>query len=580
MTHPVGRTAGVVGTLLARSWKLPPRRNRVTIDAKIPVPMKDGAPLLADHYIPEGSADAPTVLVRCPYGRGMPFSMTMAQLVAERGYHVLFQSCRGTFGSGGRFEPMRAEISDGQDTVSWLREQSWFNGRLGTYGGSYLGFVQWALAMDPPPELVAAVVQVGPHDMSRAAYHHGVFELYNFLSWSEMMAHQEDARGLRGMVRTLTAERRLRPALDGMPLTVAARTHLGASAPWYESWIEHPDPADPFWEPLQCGAALERIGVPVLLVSGWHDLFLEQTLAQYTALTGRDVPTRLLVGPWTHLDVARAGEVVAESLRWLDACFEGSDGAVQGGATRNGAGQGSSVRVYVGGAQEWRDLAEWPPTGSAAQRWYLAGDMSLRTDPAPDSGSASFRYDPADPTPTVGGAVMSFSAAGTKDNRSVEERPDVLVYTSAPLGAPVEIIGEVTCSLVVTRDNPYADLFVRLCDVDPRGVSRNVCDGIVRLTEPAVGQTSTAVGQTSTAVGQTCTVSLLGVAHRFNPDHRIRLQVAGGAHPQFARNPGNGAVDAAPRDLVPTTYRIDPASTLLLPVSAVPVGGRPVSGRS
>jgi uncharacterized protein len=543
--HPVGRTADTVSKLLTRSWKLPPRRNRVTIEAKLPVPMKDGTDLLADHYIPVTGREAPTVLVRCPYGRGFPFSLTMAQMIAERGYHVLFQSCRGTFGSGGAFEPMRNEIADGQDTVSWLREQNWFNGHLATFGISYLGFVQWALAVDPPPELEAAVVQVGPHDFSRSAYHNGVFDIYNFLEWSDMMAHQEDTRGVRGFLHTATADRRLRPVLDGMPVITSARTYLGPGAPWFESWLEHPDGGDEFWSPLQCGAALDRIGVPTLLVGGWHDLFIEQTLEQYAALTGREVPARLLVGPWAHLDVARAGLVAAESLRWLDRHLGGHGAPAAKG----------SVRVFVGGAGQWRDLAAWPPPGTRAQCWHLAADMTLTTPDAPEGppGEASFRYDPADPTPSVGGAVMS-PRAGTRDNRPVEQRPDVLVYTSAELAEPLEVIGEVTADLLVSRDNPHADLFVRLCDVDPRGVSRNVCDGIVRLTG-------------ATALDATVTVSLIGAAHRFGPGHRIRLQVAGGAHPRFLRNPGTGDVDAPPLRLTATSYRIGSASVLRLPVT-------------
>jgi putative CocE/NonD family hydrolase len=543
--HPVGRTADAVSKLLTRTWKLPPRRTRVTIDAKIAVPMKDGTQLLADHYIPVTGREAPTVLVRCPYGRSFPFSLLMAQLVAERGYHVLLQSCRGTYGSGGDFEPMRNEITDGQDTVSWLREQSWFNGRLATYGASYLGFVQWALAMDPPPELEAMVVQVGPHDFSRSAYHNGAFDLFNFLSWSEMMAQQERNNGVRGFLHNATAERRLRPVLDGMPIMTSARTYLGAGAPWFESWLEHPDISDEFWSPLRCGPALDRISVPTLLVGGWQDLFIEQTLDQYAALTAREVPARLLVGPWAHLDATRAGVVFAESLDWLDRHI--------GGQERGEPAKESSVRVFVGGSGQWRDLPAWPPPGSRQQSWYLAGDMTLTTSDA-GPGEAGFRYDPAGPTPSVGGAIMS-PRAGVRDNRPVEGRPDVLVYTSAALTEPVEIIGEVTAAIELTRDNPHCDLFLRLCDVDPRGVSRNVCDGIVRLTD-------------ATALSATVAVSLVGAAHRFEPGHRLRLQVAGGAHPRFLRNPGTGGVDAPPKDLVATSYRVGPGSVLLLPLSS------------
>jgi uncharacterized protein len=221
------------------------------------------------------------------------------------------------------------------------------------------------------------------------------------------------------------------------------------------------------------------------------------------------------------------------------------------------------VRIWVGGegAGEWRQAGTWPPPGAAPQRWYLGANGSLgRAAPGSQLGPAArFGYDPADPTPSPGGATLSVHA-GSRDNRAVERRPDVLVFSSGPLAEPAEVIGEVAAELSVTRDNPYADLFARLCDVDPRGRSRNVCDGIVRLTaaDPLTG---------------TVRVSLLGAAHRFGRGHRIRLQVAGGAYPRFARNPGNGQVDAPAGRLLPTRYEIglDAAhpSALLLPVAPV-----------
>ena len=569
-----GRGATAVSRLLSRAWSLPPQRNRVAIDRDLKVPMSDGTMLLAHHYIPVPVAAAPTILVRCPYGRAFPFSMGSAQIFAERGYHVLLQSCRGTFGSGGEFEPMRNEIADGRDTVAWLREQDWCTGRLGTFGASYLGFVQWALAMDPPPELAAAVVQVGGHDFSRIAYRSGVFDLYNFLCWADLIAHQEDTGPLRGAVREATAPRRLRPALATLPARAGARNLLGAGSPWFESWLEHPEPTDEFWAPLQCGAALERTAVPTLVIGGWHDLFLEQTLEQYRTLAARGVPTRLLVGPWAHIDAAVSGTALSESLAWLDRYL--------GPGARRAAGAHArperSVRIWVGGEPEtrkasklprpagrvgqWREIAGWPPPGAGEQRWYLGPDGTLGPrEPAAgaEATPARFRYDPADPTPTVGGAIMA-PDAGARDNRPVEQRPDVLVFSSEPLDQPVEIIGEVAAELSVTRDNPHADLFVRLCDVSPRGRSVNVCDGIVRLTarDPLAGPV---------------TVSLVGAAHRFGRGHRLRLQVSGGAFPRFARNPGNGEVDPPPADLVPTQYEIGlgareaaNASVLLLPV--------------
>jgi len=558
--RPLSRGAVALGTVAARAWSLPPRRNRVMVERDVEVPMSDGTVLLATHYIPVSVASAATVLIRCPYGRSGLFALQCAQIFAERGYHVLLQSVRGTFGSGGDFEPMRHEIADGQDTVAWLRQQSWFEGRLATYGPSYLGFVQWALAMDPPPELVAAVVHVGPHDWSRTAYRNGAFDLYNYVMWSDLVAHQESIGMLRAMTRMTTADRRLRPVVDRLPVAAGYRDLLGREPAWPERWLEHPQATDPFWGPLQCGAALERITVPVLLVGGWHDLFIEQTLEQYRTLAARGVPTRLLVGPWAHLDLNAQGTVaLTESLAWLDRYAGLAPNSRTG--SRPAAPPDHPVRIWVGGegAGEWREIGGWPPPGAAEQRWYLGPQGSLGTaEPAADVAAAGFRYDPADPTPSPGGAIMATNA-GSRDNGDVERRLDVLVFSSAPLDEPVEVIGEVAAEVSVTRDNPFADLFVRLCDVDPRGRSHNVCDGIVRLTEadPLTG---------------TVRVSLLGTAHRFGRGHRIRLQVAGGAHPRFARNPGTGQVDATAADLVPTQYDIglDAAhpSVLLLPVAA------------
>jgi uncharacterized protein len=556
-SRPLGPAAVTFSKVLSRAWSLPRPRNQVTVERDIQVPMSDGTVLLADHYTPATVVSAATVLVRCPYGRGAPFGLLNGQLLAERGYHVLLQSCRGTFGSGGEFEPMRNEIADGQDTVAWLREQSWFDGRFVTYGASYLGFVQWALAMDPPPELVAAVVFVGPHDFSRTAYQHGAFALYNFLSWNDLIAHQESTGTLLGMLREATAERRLRPAFNRLPVRVGAREFLGAQAEAFESWLDHPALTDPFWVPLQCGAALDRITVPTLLIGGWQDLFIEQTLEQYRALAARGVSTRMLVGPWTHLDaVSKGGAAVVESLTWLDR-YAGT-----GKASRTPAQPDHSARIWVGGegASEWREITGWPPPGTGQQQWYLGADGTLSTrEPSADPGvpAARFRYDPADPTPSVGGALLAVNA-GSRDNRALEQRPDVLVFSSDPLDQPVEIVGDVAADLSVTRDNPYADLFARLCDVDPRGRSKNICDGIVRLTgqDPLTGIVR---------------VSLLGAAHRFGRGHRIRLQVSGGAHPRFARNPGNGQVDAGAADLVPTRYEIglsaDRPSVVLLPTA-------------
>jgi uncharacterized protein len=200
--RPQAPGARLVRAAMARRWKLGPARNSTAVERDMPVRMRDGVVLLADHFAPAVPGPSPTVLMRCPYGRGLLYS-AMAWPYAERGYHVLLQSTRGTFGSGGTFRPYADEAADGQDTVAWLREQDWFDGRLATAGSSYLGFVQWALTLDPPPELRAMVVQIAPHDLGLAASGHGPFELDRRGHWGERGAVVRRVARTPGGVRRL-----------------------------------------------------------------------------------------------------------------------------------------------------------------------------------------------------------------------------------------------------------------------------------------------------------------------------------------------------------------------------------------
>lgn len=197
--------------------------------------MRDGVQLVADHYAPATSQPVGTLLVRGPYGRRFPFSLVFARIYAARGYHVVLQSVRGTFGSGGVFEPMVNEAADGADTVAWLREQPWFTGRFGTIGLPYLGFTQWALLHDPPPELAAAVITVGPHDFRASVWGTGSFTVNDFLGWSDLVSHQEDPGRIRAGIRQLTAPRRVARTAATLPLGESARTLLGTGAPWFDS---------------------------------------------------------------------------------------------------------------------------------------------------------------------------------------------------------------------------------------------------------------------------------------------------------------------------------------------------------
>ena len=473
--------------------------------------MRDGVDLVADHYSPRTPTPAGTLLVRAPYGRGFPFSNLFGAVYAARGYHVVLQSVRGTFGSGGDFTPMVHEVADGADTVAWLRDQSWFTGSFATIGLSYLGFTQWAILMDPPREMAAAIVIVGPHDFSESAWGTGSFTLNDFLGWSDMVSHQEDSGRLRGLVRQTRSGRKVARTAGQVPMGEAGRSLLGAGAPWWESWLEHPDRADPFWVPLCLTDALDRVECPVLLFSGWQDLFLPQTLAQFRHLRGRGVTTALTVGPWTHTQLMTTGAptVIRESLRWLDSHVAGRTVPSR-----------SPVRAFVN-HDDWLELPDWPPV-MPERVMYLQPAHRLSDSPPGDSAPSSrFTFDPANPTPTLGGRLLS-PEGGYRDDARLALRPDVADFTSDALAADLYVVGSPMVELSHSSDNPYNDVYVRLSEVDAAGRSTNVSDGFVRL--------ATDSGMVH--------LELDAVAHRFAAGSRIRVLVAGGSHPRFVRNLG------------------------------------------
>ncbi len=507
--------------------------------------MRDGAVLRATHYAPAGTPLG-TILVRCPYGRAFPFSLVYAQLYAARGYHVLLQSVRGTFGSGGDFVPMVHEADDAADTVAWLRQQPWFTGTFATIGLSYLGFTQWALLSDPPPELAAAVVTVGPHDFHASSWGTGSFSLNDFLGWSDMMGHQEETMPRR-LASQARAARRLEAATLGLPLGTAGRELLGAASPWYESWIEHPAADDPFWEPMRMTAALDRCEVPVLLLSGWQDLFLEQTIEQYRRLRERGVDVAMTIGPWTHPHmITKAGGIAAtETLDWLGAHLAG----------RSASTRRSPVRVYVT-HHGWIDLPDWPPFTGEGVLYLQPGGRLAAAAPPLQAGSSTFRYDPADPTPTVGGRLLS-QKSGYRDDSALAERADVLSFTSGPLDADLYVFGSPVIELAHEADIEHVDVFVRISEIDRRGRSRNVSDGYRRLSARTPGPVR---------------IELDAIAHRFPAGTRMRVLVAGGSHPRYARNLGTGEPVLTGQRMVPSVHTVHHGagglSKLILPASA------------
>jgi putative CocE/NonD family hydrolase len=296
------------------------------------------------------------------------------------------------------------------------------------------------------------------------------------------------------------------------------------------------------------------VTVPVSSVAGWYDIFLPGQLRDFTVLQGLRRPARLTVGPWHHLNGSGGG--TDEALTWGLALARGE-----------APPERPPVRLFVMGQEAWRDFATWPPPGYQPRRFYLRPDGALSPQRPGESGEDRFRYDPADPTPALGGVRMLPRGAGRVDNTALEQRPDVLVYTTPPLEADVEVIGDVGAEIWFSSSLRYADVFVRLCDVDEQGTSWNVCDGLTSVT--------------GADVPSAVAVQLWPTAHRFKRGHRIRVQVSSGAFPRFARNPGTGEPHlTATRLLVAgqcVYHDADRPSAIILPVrEAAPQEAREV----
>ena len=502
--------------------------------------MRDGVELLADHYEPITDNPAGTLLVRCPYGRRYPFTALYAGVYASRGYHVVFQSVRGTFGSGGEFNPMVDEIADGADTVDWLRRQPWFTGSFATIGLSYLGFTQWALMADPPPEMRAAVITVGPHDVSGPRWGAGTFAMSDFLGWSDLVANQEDPRKLRMVVRQLRARRALARATSALPVGQAGRALLGEGAPWWESWLDHPEPDDPFWSRMNLGEALDRTEIPVLLIGGWQDVFLEQTLAQYDRLKRRGVNVAMTIGAVdAHAHDRQGGTDGDPRVARLARCpSRGSGHDPQPGAYR---GQRGGLDRPAGlAARDARTRAvpatDWAPWRCGAAGHRARGTVHLQPGPS----------DAHDRRPAAG------ARGGYRKDEKLAERPDVLCFTGDRLPTDLYVVGAPVIELAHSCDNPYHDLFVRVSEVDAKGTSRNVSDGYQRGTTDS----------------GTVRIELDATAHRFRAGSRIRVLVAGGSHPRFARNLGTSEPLVSGSQLMVASHTVDlseGASRLLLP---------------
>lgn len=534
--------------------------------------MRDGIDLAANVFRPVGSGRLPTILIRTPYGKGSQLRPHYRVFV-EHGYAVVIQDVRGRFASEGVFDPLRQEVLDGEDTLSWIARQSWSNRRVGMIGGSYLGIVQWKAALSASPYLKAIFPVVAGSDdyFDRFYSPGGALKLGHRLEWLAENLHTPDFRP------------DFSHFIFHLPLRYADRAAAGRGIDFYQAALDHPA-YDSFWESVSTLQHLDRVRVPVFAVGGWYDNFLESSLKAFHAMRLRGRLHRMVVGPWPHdiyyrfpgVDFGPDAAVPVRTLQldWFDYWLKQPDAGHDPGAVAS-----PPLRLFVMGANRWRDEQEWPLLRALSTPFYLAsrggangldGDGRLETRIPRRSAPDQFVYDPTDPVPTAGGAICCNARLlpwGPMEQRPVEKRRDVLVYSSAPLKRPLEVTGPVRVVLYVSTSAPDTDFTAKLVDVAPDGSTRNLADGILRLRyrESLERPTPAQPGQI-----YPITVDAGVTSNEFAKGHRIRLEVSSSNFPRFDRNPNTGRPIADERELrraSQTVYhdRLHPAH-LLLPV--------------
>jgi putative CocE/NonD family hydrolase len=492
----------------------------VSVHRDLKVRMPDGAELLTDHYFPKDLDKPPVVLVRSPYGKSVFMSSSMAKPFAERGFQVVLQCCRGTGGSSGIFDPHHDERADGLATLDWIKAQAWYGGAIVTYGLSYLGYTQWAVARDAGPEVKAMAMQVTLSSFARMTYAGDSLMLENALSWTKMVTGMKRPWFMLGMLVNMLL--RIDPIRKAqwnlLPLDTLDEKVVGERIPFWQDWMRYSSAEDPWWKPMDFGVSIAEVTKPITMIAGWYDIFAPWQLADFQALQEAGRSVRITVGPWRHTDRGIGREGVLDALDWFHTHLSGSPSKTHP----------KPVRVYVIGADEWRFFDAWPPREAKYLRVFLQPGFGLADSPRQDSSVDTYHYDPKDPTPSVGGPSLAAKPFAV-DNRALEARSDVLSYTGASMLIDVDVIGPISAELYVSSTAQSADFFVRLCDVDPTGASRNVCDGLQRAQLLPGG------------APQRVLIQLWPTAYRFKPGHCMRVQISSGAFPRWARNLGGGA---------------------------------------
>jgi hypothetical protein len=553
------------------------------------VPMRDGARLDTNVFRPAGNFRFPAILLRTPYGKGTDLLPGYSSFL-NHGYVMVMQDVRGRYGSDGAFDALKQEGPDGYDTINWIASQPWSNGKVGMIGGSYLGIAQWRVALLNNPHLKAIFPVVSGSDdyLDRFYSPGGATKLGHRLLW-----FSENLRAPG------TPQPKFEDYVGHLPLRTSDRAATRQTLSLYQTILNHPT-YDAFWKEQSILAKIDQVRVPVFAVGGWYDNFVESDLDAFSALhklSGSDAKHRILIGPWAHnmstpFSGVRFGDdsaspIRAYQLEWFDHWLKGAPED----ATRYSPESWHQVRaevdqapvhIFVMGVNRWRDEQEWPLARTRYTPLYLTskghantlgGDGKLEWKLAQKrSKPDQFTYDPRNPVPTRGGAVCcdpKIFPWGPLDQRSLEQRGDVLVYTSAPLKQDLEVTGPVRVVLHASTSAPDTDFTAKLIDVFPNGEARNLSDGILRIRyRDGLDRVELAKPGEIYAL----TIDAGVTSNVFQAGHSIRIEISSSNFPRFDRNPNTGRAIADETVLKKAEQRVYHsavyASHVLLPVIA------------
>ena len=548
------------------------RQYEIVMEKDVPMRTRDGVTLYADVWHPDEPGRYPVLLSRSPYGKdGASENRNGSSFFfAQYGYVTIMQDCRGRFASEGEYDTIFQEIEDGYDAVEWAARLPWSNGRVGTTGQSYLGLTQYAIACnDPMPPSLQAMAPVSASSDFHASwiYHTGGAAMWGWMVPYAILKGRNtlERQGLTELLAKM--DEYVVPATNfGQPLRDRWYRHLpikdwnellAETAPYFADHVRHADDGE-YWHRANVNRHAPSVDVPMLHISSWYDIFAEGAPSAYRSITDRSRSAsarehqRLIMGPWAHLfpyvvpnsrgtgDIDFGPTALVDLhqvlLRWFDYWLKDVE---------TGLMDEPPVSIFTMGENRWQTLPEWPPPKMREVRYYLhsdgsansaSGDGTLSTAPPADEPADRYTYDPDDPVPSLGGANLTLPS-GVADQRAVEERADVLVFTSEVLDRPVEITGPVTVDLWAASSAVDTDFTAKLVDLRPDGYARNLLDGIIRARYRDSASDPTPIDP---GKPYRYTIDLWATSNVFLPGHRIRLEITSSNFPRFDRNLNTG----------------------------------------